>query len=60
LLAGELHRLGGIDIRASDDSLRQVPRFPSSGMSGGFVAPAFWRGVAVPLLLQRWAAPQPC
>ena len=56
LLADRLHRLGGIDVGATGDDPVRVPRFPTSGMSGGFVAPAFWRDVGVPLLLDRWAA----
>jgi len=52
LLADRLRRLGGVEA-AGDDPVR-VPRFGTSGMSGGFVAPAFWRDVAVPLLLDRW------
>jgi hypothetical protein len=53
LLVRELRRLAGLDVRADDDALRPVPRYPSSGMSGGLVSPAFWRDVAVPLLLDR-------
>ena len=58
LLADRLRRLGGVDVRATGDAPVRVPRFPTSGMSGGLVAPAFWRDVAVPLLLERWRAPR--
>jgi hypothetical protein len=55
LLASKVFRLAGVDVRSSDDRPVRIPRFPSAGMSGGYVAPAFWRDVAVPLLLDRWA-----
>jgi hypothetical protein len=55
LLDDRLRRLGGLDVRAPADDPVRVPRFPATGMSGGFVAPAFWRDVAVPLLLDRWS-----
>lgn len=58
LLADRLRRLAGIDVRATGDDPVRVPRFPISGMSGGLVAPAFWRDVAVPLLLNRWSEPR--
>jgi len=56
LLTDRLHRLGGVDLRAAGDDPVRVPRFGTSGMSGGYVAPAFWRDVAVPLLSDRWEA----
>jgi hypothetical protein len=59
LLAVQLRRIAGVDVHASDDDPVRVARFPASGMSGGYVAPAFWRDVAVPLLLDRWALPPP-
>jgi hypothetical protein len=57
LLASQLLRLAGLDLRALDDDPVLVPRFPTSGMSGGHIAPAFWKSVAVPLLLDRWMSP---
>jgi hypothetical protein len=56
LLADQLFRLAEVDMRSSDDRAVRIPRFPTSGMSGGYVAPAFWRDVAVPMLLERWTA----
>jgi hypothetical protein len=55
LLANQVFRLAGIDLRGSDERAVRIPRFPTLGMSGGLVAPAFWRKVAVPLLVDRWA-----
>jgi hypothetical protein len=55
LLESQVSRLAGVDLRTSVERAVRIPRFPALGMSGGFVAPAFWRDVAVPLLLDRWA-----
>jgi hypothetical protein len=54
ILTRQLRDLAGLDLSDPDDGPVRVPRYPTSGMTGGFVAPAFWRDVAVPLLLERW------
>jgi hypothetical protein len=56
LLTDRLRRIGGVDVRATGDDPVRVPRYPTAGMSGGLVAPGFWRDLAVPLLLDRWSA----
>lgn len=64
VLADELWRLAGIGLAGHPatatapgpyDAVR-VPRYPTSGMSGGHVSPGFWWDTAVPLLVERWAA----
>lgn len=63
LLAAELWRLAGVALDggadtpadAATDPIR-VPRYPTSGMSGGFVSPDWWRSTAVPLLVERGTA----
>jgi hypothetical protein len=60
LLAGQLLRLAGVDAGASDERAVRIPWFPSSGMSGGSVAPAFGRDVALPMLLDRWDIQSRC
>lgn len=56
LLADQLFRLAEVDVRSSNDHTVRIPRFPTSGMSGGYVAATFWRDVTVPMLLERWTA----
>lgn len=56
LLAAELWRLAGVDLSSTDGGPAEpirVPRYPASGMSGGHVAPGWWRSTGVPLLVER-------
>lgn len=60
LLAADLWRLAGVALDggppgpadAATEPIR-VPRYPTSGMSGGHVSPAWWRSTGVPLLVER-------
>jgi len=36
----------------------RVERYPSAGMSGGFVSPPAWRERIIPMLVDRFDCPQ--
>jgi hypothetical protein len=56
LIARELRRLTGVDIGTTTETAVQIERYPTAGMSGGFVSPPTWRDRMVPLLTARFDA----
>ena len=53
-IARELRRLTGVDVMTTAETSVQVERYPSSGMSGGFVSPPWWRDRIIPMLVERF------
>jgi hypothetical protein len=53
LIARELARLTGVDVMTTADTSVQILRYPTAGMSGGFVSPPTWRDRIIPLLTSR-------
>ena len=53
LIARELGRLTGVDVITTTDTSVQVLRYPTAGMSGGFVSPPTWRDRIIPMLTAR-------
>ena len=63
LIARELRRLTGVDVVTTTETAVQIERYPTAGMSGGFVSPPTWRDRIIPLLTavrcasrSRWRA----
>jgi hypothetical protein len=54
LIAHELRRLIGVDVMTTTDNEVRIERYPSAGMSGGFVSPPTWRDRIVPMLTERF------
>jgi hypothetical protein len=54
LIAHELRRLTGIDVMTTTESEVRIERYPSAGMSGGFVSPPAWRDRIIPMLTDRF------
>jgi hypothetical protein len=54
VLARELGRLTGVDVMTTADTSVQVLRYPTAGMSGGFVSPPTWRDRIIPMLVDRF------
>ena len=53
LIARELGRLTGVDFETTTEIAVQVRRYPTAGMSGGFVSPPTWRDRIIPMLTAR-------
>jgi hypothetical protein len=53
LIACELGRLTGVDVMTTAETSVQILRYPTAGMSGGFVSPPTWRDRIIPLLTSR-------
>ena len=56
LIIGEVRRLCGTDLTTTHDAAVHIERYPTTGMSGGNVDPAYWREHLIPLLISRYAA----
>jgi len=54
LIAHELRRLTGVDVMTTTDNELRIERYPSAGMSGGFVSPPTWRDRIIPMLTERF------
>lgn len=54
LITRELERLTGVDVMTTTEHAVQIPRYPATGMSGGFVSPPWWRDRIVPMLVDRF------
>ncbi len=52
LVRASIEALCGPEVWVSDDPLR-MPRYPTSGMSGGLVDPRWWRREGLPNLLDK-------
>jgi hypothetical protein len=53
LLTREWTRLTGVDVATTTDEAVRIERYPTSGMSGGFVSPPTWRERLIPMLVER-------
>jgi hypothetical protein len=53
LLVREWNRLTGVDIAVTTEDAVRIQRYPTSGMSGGFVSPPTWRERLIPILVER-------
>lgn len=54
LLESEFHRLVGVPVTHAEFVF--LPKFDHGGMSGGGIAPEFWRETGLPLLVDRYRA----
>jgi hypothetical protein len=54
LTTRELGRLTGGDVMTTSDDAVRIERYPSTGMSGGFVSPPVWRDRVIPMLVDRF------
>jgi hypothetical protein len=55
----EFERITGQRLTDTTEPLRVGEFVTGSGMSDGFVLPAFWSKTAIPILIDRWAALTP-
>jgi hypothetical protein len=53
LIAREPERLTGVDVMTTPTPRFRVLRYPTAGMSGGFVSPPTWRDRIISLLTSR-------
>jgi hypothetical protein len=53
LLVSGWNHLTGVDVATTTDEAVRVERYPTSGMSGGFVHPVTWRERLIPMLVER-------
>jgi hypothetical protein len=54
VLTREWNRLTGVDLASTTDEAVRIERYPTSGMSGGFVSPPVWRDRVIPMLVERF------
>lgn len=54
LLVSWIERLTGSDLTAESANEVRVRRYPTQGMSGGWVSTSFWRDTGLPLLVERF------
>jgi hypothetical protein len=54
LLTREWNRLTGVDLASTTEEAVRIQRYPTSGMSGGFISPPTWRDRLIPMLLERF------
>ena len=53
-LREQLRHLCGVDIVSTDEQAVRIERFPTEGMSGGYVSAQDWKDRFIPLLVGRF------